>query len=160
LYACGEVACTGVHGANRLASNSLLETVVFAKRIVQRTLEAVGEAAPASNDAVDMRGYRQEAGSPADRHSLQALMQEDVGIVRDEAGLRDAVERLVAWDRAAPEPGDRASHELGNMLVAGRLMAEAALRREESRGAHFRTDFPTPRDEWRRHITFRRGAAG
>jgi L-aspartate oxidase len=53
---------------------------------------------------------------------------------------------------------DRASHELANMLLASRMMAEAALIREESRGAHYRTDYPQPRDEWRRHITFRRGA--
>jgi L-aspartate oxidase len=57
-----------------------------------------------------------------------------------------------------PAPTDRASHELANMLLASRMMAEAALIREESRGAHYRTDYPQPRDEWRRHITFRRGA--
>ena len=158
LYACGEVACTGVHGANRLASNSLLETVVFAKRIVQRTLQAAGDVAPARADAVDLPAYQQEGGAPPDPPSLQTLMADKVGIVRDGSGLREATTRLAAWSAGAHPPHDRPSHELANMLLAGRLMAEAALRREESRGAHYRTDFPAPRDEWRRHITFRRGA--
>ncbi len=76
--------------------------------------------------------------------------------MRDGDGLSEAARQLSAWRSALPAGHDRASHELANMLLAGRLMAEAALMREESRGAHFRTDFPEPRDEWRRHITFRK----
>jgi L-aspartate oxidase len=83
-------------------------------------------------------------------------MWQSVGIVRDGAGLADAARRLSAWRAALPTPHDRPSHELANLLLAGRLMAEAALLREESRGAHFRSDFPQPREEWRRHLTFRR----
>ena len=156
LYACGEVACTGVHGANRLASNSLLETVVFAKRVVERTLEQEGEAAPPTRDTVDLPPFENEAAGVPDRASLQALMWEKVGIVRDGDGLRQATHQLSAWRAGRPAPHDRASHELANLLLAGRLMSEAALIREESRGAHYRTDFPEPREEWRRHITFRR----
>jgi len=156
LYACGEVACTGVHGANRLASNSLLETVVFAKRIVQRTAESADSAAPLTEDARELPPFGNEGGTAPDRASLQALMWDKVGIVRDGAGLEEASRQLWAWRAALPEPHDRPSHELANMLLAGRLMAEAALMREESRGAHYRTDFPEPVDAWRRHITFRR----
>jgi L-aspartate oxidase len=158
LFACGECACTGVHGANRLASNSLLETVVFAKRIVQRTQDpAAGAAAQPLADAIDLPAARTEGGAMPDRASLQALMWDKVGIVRDGNGLLDAEARLAAFEAALPPPNDRASHELANMVLCGRLMAHAALLREESRGAHFRTDFPEPRDEWRRHLTFRRG---
>ncbi len=156
LFACGEVACTGVHGANRLASNSLLETVVFAKRIIERTLSPANGAAEPLGDARELPPFADEGGGVPDRTSLQALMWDKVGIVRDGGGLADATRRLSAWRAALPEPNDRPSHELANMLLAGRLMAEAALIREESRGAHYRTDFPEPREAWRRHITFRK----
>ncbi len=159
LYACGETACTGVHGANRLASNSLLETVVFAKRIVQRTIDSPGTAAPETADARQLRPIAATPASAVDRASLQALMWDKVGIVRDGGGLATATDELAAWSASLAAPHDRPSHELANMLLAGRMMAEAGLAREESRGAHFRTDFPEPRDEWRRHITFRRDAA-
>jgi len=158
LYACGEAACTGVHGANRLASNSLLETVVFAKRIVKRITEGNGHPAPASPDARALPPASNEGLGAPDRASLQTLMWDKVGIVRDGPGLTEAVRQLAAWSAAQPAPGDRPSHELANMLLAARMMAGAALLREESRGAHYRTDFPHPREEWRRHITFRRGA--
>jgi L-aspartate oxidase len=157
LYACGEVACTGVHGANRLASNSLLETVVFAKRIVERTQAYDGGRADETTDARSLPPIENEAGRAPDRAGLQALMWDAVGIVRDGSGLSSATQTLAGWRAALPAPNDRPSHELANMLLAGRLMAEAAALREESRGAHYRTDFPAPRDEWRRHIAFRRG---
>jgi L-aspartate oxidase len=159
LYACGEVACTVVHGANRLASNSLLETVVFAKRIVERTLESPGhEGAALTPEAVALPDAGTDAAAAPDRASLQSLMWDKVGIVRDGGGLRHATANLAAWQGTMPSPHDRPSHELANMVLAGRLMAEAALIREESRGAHYRTDYPAARDTWRRHITFRRGA--
>jgi len=180
LYACGETACTGVHGANRLASNSLLETVVFAKRVVERTLDdaqrrpmpetlrAVRLADPSESK---MGVFRTEEGisrigAPAralpfaetslSLANLQALMWEKVGIVRDGAGLAEAALTLAMWQRSAPRPLDRPSHELANLLLAGRLVTEAALVRQESRGAHYRTDFPHPDDAWRRHIIFRK----
>ncbi|MDI6858441.1 MAG: L-aspartate oxidase [Dehalococcoidia bacterium] len=162
LYACGEVACTGVHGANRLASNSLLETVVFAKRAVERTLMAEAPAEPRNGEQLLPEETATlptpEPGEPPrlDRSRLQALMWEDVGIVRCEESLRRARATLSAWAASLAPPADRPSHELANLLLAGRLVTEAALLREESRGAHYRTDFPEPRDCWRRHIVFRK----
>jgi L-aspartate oxidase len=167
LYACGECACTGVHGANRLASNSLLETVVFARRVVQRTAGAPGGSAHLTADALEMSApVGAEAGPPM-REAVQSLMWDHVGIVRDAEGLARANAALGAWDAAlAGERGggehagvastDRASLELRDLVLCSRLVTEAALLREESRGAHYRTDFPEARDEWRRHLVFRR----
>jgi L-aspartate oxidase len=160
LYACGECACTGVHGANRLASNSLLETVVFAKRVIDRTLTVGHEpaAAPRSPDAIDLAEAVAGEGPAPARADLQSLMWEDVGIVRDREPLERACAVLSSWEALLPEATDRTSHELANLLTCGRLAAEAALAREESRGAHYRRDFPEARDAWRRHVVFRRGA--
>jgi len=156
LYACGETACMGLHGANRLASNSLLETVVFAKRVVQRTLDSPNTPAPAAPDARPLSGAAPAEAPHPDRAALQALMWEKVGIVRDGPALNEAARLLDAWEAALPAPCDRPSHELANLVLLGRLVTEAALQREESRGAHYRRDFPEPRPEWLRHIVFRR----
>jgi L-aspartate oxidase len=85
-------------------------------------------------------------------------MWTDVGIVRDGASLAHAAETLAAWHAALPAPHDRNSQELADLLLCARLTTEAALKREESRGAHFRTDFPDPREEWRRHLVYRRSS--
>jgi len=156
LYACGEVACTGVHGANRLASNSLLETVVFAKRVVQRSL-AGQEPPPPSPQAIPLPEAVPGEAPPLNLGRLQSLMWEKVGIIRDGEGLAQARAWLSAWQASLPPPTDRPSHELANLLLCARLVAEAAYLRQESRGAHFRTDFPQPSEAWRRHIIFRHG---
>ena len=156
LYACGECACTAVHGANRLASNSLLETVVFAKRVVRRSVELPATAAEATPDALDLSPPAPAESPPLTRDALRALMWERVGIVRDGEGMTAARDALSAWQASLVPPTDRPSRELADLLVCGRLVTEAALMREESRGAHYRTDFPAPREEWRRHIVFRR----
>ena len=160
LYACGECACVAVHGANRLASNSLLETVVFARRVVERTLvEASGRgAAGRTPSAIALSQPGPGETPPPNRPELQALMWEQVGIVRDGQPLRQASATLSAWQAASTPPSDRPGHELANLVLYGRLTAEAALLREESRGAHYRRDFPEPREEWRRHIVFRNDA--
>jgi L-aspartate oxidase len=158
LFASGEVACTGVHGANRLASNSLLEVVVFGKRIVEKTRRDENKAAEATSDAVALPerggdvGHRAAPGQIA----LESLLWENVGIVRSGEGLAEAASVLAAWEEGLDRPTDRASYEIGNMVLTGRLMAEAALMREESRGAHFRGDFPEPSESWLRHIVFRK----
>jgi L-aspartate oxidase len=184
LYAAGEAACTGVHGANRLASNSLLETVVFAKRVVERTLdperapvEHYGGAIrlPDSLDEARKTGVYRAGGDMPTRigaparalpfaetalslSNLQALMWDKVGIVRDGPGLAEAALTLTMWQRSAPPPSDRPSHELANLLLTARIVTEAALLRQESRGAHYRTDFPEPLDAWRHSLIFRNDA--
>ena len=95
---------------------------------------------------------------PLSRSALQALMWDQVGIVRDGETLARAAGTLSAWHASLARPTDRPADELANMVLVGRLVAEAALRREESRGAHYRRDFPAPRDEWRRHVVFREDA--
>lgn len=162
LYACGEVSCTGVHGANRLASNSLLETIVFSKRIIERTRETNGLAS--ANPLWD--NSRRDQLVPVlyeskgkfkprslDRLSLQELMAQHVGIVRSGENLRYVLETLAEWIDLPPEPGDLTSHELSNMVTVGWLTATAALMRHESRGAHYRSDYPETLAEWAHHIS-------
>jgi len=158
LFAVGEVACTGVHGANRLASNSLLETVVFAHRAVQR-LVYPADPAPAplmphpEGRALAANGRESEAPTMA---AVRDLMWRDVGIVRTGEGLAHAAERLHGWAEAAPAPTDLHGYELRSLLTCARLATEAASLREESRGAHYRADHPELVESWRRHIVFRR----
>ena len=156
LYACGEAACTGVHGANRLASNSLLETIVFAKRVVQRTLLKEVTVNEPSAEAVSLSAPVAAHVPPLDLGALQSLMWDKVGIVRDGRSLAEAKAILSAWQASLPEPTDRPSHELANLLLCARLVTEGALMREESRGAHYRVDFPDRSEGWHRHIVFRR----
>ncbi|HUS83035.1 MAG TPA: L-aspartate oxidase, partial [Dehalococcoidia bacterium] len=149
---------TGVHGANRLASNSLLETVVFARRAVERTVNGDGPDPLPPTDTLSLPEPppATRAVPTLDKAALQTLMWGDVGIIRSAESLARARETLAAWQTQLPTPDDRPSHELANLVLAGRLVTEAALIREESRGAHYRTDFPERRDSWLRHIVFRR----
>lgn len=160
LFAVGEVACTGVHGANRLASNSLLEVLVFSKRIVQRTREsAAGDAIRRGEPNYYSLPQREVSAviPPPSLTALQALMWEKVGIIRSGETLEEAASTLAAWERSLEKASDRSSYELNNLVLTARLMTEAALIREESRGAHFRTDYPQPSPEWLKHIVFVRG---
>jgi len=93
---------------------------------------------------------------PVSLRALQDLMWQKVGIIREKEGLWQAVETLAAWQNLLPEPTDRPSYELNNLVLTGRLVAEAALIREESRGAHFRSDFSGHSPQWEKHITFTR----
>jgi len=135
LWAAGEVACTGAHGANRLASNSLLEAVVFARRIAQdiggMKMKKTAVSLPATKNS------RPEA-SQADDRELRALMSADVGVIRHEEGLARALEKILRIEREAASPA------LRNMATAALLVAAAAWRRRESRGAHYRSDYPRP----------------
>lgn len=155
LYACGEAACTGVHGANRLASNSLLETIVFAKRVVQRSLLKELRVNEASAEAVSLSQPKPAKVPPLDLGALQSLLWDRVGIVRDGRSLAEAKAVLSAWQASLGEPTDRPSHELASLLLCARLVTEGALMREESRGAHYRSDFPQRSQAWHRHIVFR-----
>jgi len=163
LFAAGETACTGVHGANRLASNSLLESVVFSKRVVQRT----GVASPPrhseerSDEAISCSLPGREVlpkVPPLNLPNLQSLMWDKVGIIRSGKSLKEAASILATWESLLPQSGDRPSYEISNLVLCARLVTEAALLREESRGAHFRTDFPRTLRKWQRHISFRKDA--
>jgi L-aspartate oxidase len=140
LFAVGETARTGVHGANRLASNSLLEAAVFADRAA-RALRAAPLAVSGDSTTTPATATATAVhGTLVDRSALQALMWEHVGLERSEAGLAEASARLASW--RSPEPIDRRSAEDRNLLDLARLTVAAALARDESVGAHFRTDDP------------------
>jgi len=158
LYACGEVACPGVHGANRLASNSLLDGLVFGGRIARRAIAC----APLPNGPrphFACSGLREDGGTDyaALRRALQNVMQEKVGPLRTAQGLAEALEffdrHLHLREAAAPGPE---AMEVRNLLEIGHLVAEAAASRTESRGGHFRADYPEPKARWEKHIIFRR----
>ncbi|QAY73550.1 L-aspartate oxidase [Agromyces protaetiae] len=144
LFAVGECARTGVHGANRLASNSLLEAAVFADRAARAiaALAPVDSPAPSAPPAtaVSHDSTTPDASSLVDRAALQSLMWQHVGLERDEHGLREASAVLDAW--VAPEPVDRRTTEDRNLLDLARLTVAAALARRESVGAHYRSDVP------------------
>ena len=160
LHAAGEAACAGVHGANRLASNSLLESVVFAHRLVEAIFGEPppggrGHPAPSADARTLAPPPAPRPSAPPTREALRDLMWDAAGLERDGAGLAAACARLADWEAALPPPRTRADRELASLLTCGRLTAEAALLREESRGAHYRRDFPGPRPEWRRSLVFR-----
>ncbi|MFE2143312.1 L-aspartate oxidase [Streptomyces sp. NPDC059456] len=164
LYACGEVACTGVHGANRLASNSLLEGLVFAERIAE---DIVGHAPAGSGPGIPVpaTGPLQPAGA---RYEIQRIMTEGAGVLRSADSLRTAaaaLEDLYATALTALEtdgktavPGTE-TWEATNLLCVARVLVAAALRREETRGCHWREDHPDRDDAaWRRHLVVRLSA--
>jgi L-aspartate oxidase len=135
LYAVGEAACTGVHGANRLASNSLLEALVFA----WRAAAALDSAWVPLDVPVRPAPLAAEGETPVDRGELQELLWSRAGLLRDAAGLREAADVLAGWRADGRSPRGR---EDAALLDLARLLVAAALDREESRGAHARTDFP------------------
>ena len=157
LFAAGEVACTGVHGANRLASNSMLAVVVFSKRIVEKTAKAIEDKGTTkraeSRYTLSQRPPSRRAPKPS-LVTLKQLHWEKVGVIRSKEGLTEAADTLWAWQKVLPRPTDRPSYELCNLVLTGRLVTKAALLREESRGAHSRSDFPQTSAEWQKHIVF------
>ncbi|MEV6672986.1 L-aspartate oxidase [Streptomyces sp. NPDC051162] len=159
LYACGEVACTGVHGANRLASNSLLEGLVFAERIAA-DITSAATAAPGEPTAAGRPVTPLLA--PEARFAIQRIMTAGAGVLRSAESLERAaagLDRLLAeavtaleTDGKTAEPGTE-SWEATNLLLVARVLVAAALRREETRGCHWREDFPDRVDAaWRRHL--------
>lgn len=161
LYACGEVSCTGVHGANRLASNSLLEGLVFAHRVADDLVERLsrGELPPVAPERQD--GEADACDSHHRRH-IQGAMTRGAGAVRSAPSLHAAARELAAHaELPATEasPGPR-TWETSNLLHLGQALTLVAHLREETRGGHLRTDFPESRDRWRGRLHLRRGADG
>ena len=154
LFAAGEVACTGVHGANRLASNSLLEGLVFGRRAGQAMVETAAGTWPARFSArlMPARAGRRGAAAGAAAPTIAAVrarMWTQVGLIRDRAGLDAAVAAFEAdwrWLAAQPPASTVDQARLASLIMVGGLMARAALRREESRGGHYRSDFPARND--------------
>ena len=140
LWACGEVASTGAHGANRLASNSLLEAVVFGARVARDIASSMPPINPkaAGPREVQAQAATGSGGSEGVEPRLRLAMTGEVGVVRDETSLRSALATIRALEREAG--GDR---RLANMLTTAKLIGAAAFQRKESRGAHFRSDYPT-----------------
>jgi len=163
LRAAGEVTATGLHGANRLASNSLLEAMVYGAHAG----EAAAREAAQMNDTFRAlpleNGQVAPCSQPLDlvdiRNALKSLMWRSMGVRRDAEGLSEALDNIDHWRRYVlaaqfPRPS---GWELQNMLCVARLMIVSALQREETRGCHVRTDFPNRNDDrWNRHIAFRR----
>lgn len=155
LFACGEVSSTGVHGANRLASNSLSEAVVFGHRIIER----IRQLSPLGRDATSVSSNEGRVDSPTQaiverRLKLQKVMVRYAGLRRNEETLSKGIEEL---KRQLPIFGSvltkREEYEFANMLTCCLLVTESALAREESRGAHYREDYPQRSDDqWRKHL--------
>jgi len=140
LWACGEVTSTGAHGANRLASNSLLEAVVFGARVAKDIATALPPLPPQNLHAVARGSVAAQRHVEAER-TLRETMSAKVGVVRDADGLSEALGTIIALER--DNEGDP---QLANMLVTAKLVASAAFARTESRGANFRCDYPAPDD--------------
>jgi len=148
LYAAGEVAASGVHGANRLPSNSLLESLVYGARAGKAmrqdlrapSKEKVGTKVACSNGPV-------EVGLDDLISQIQDLMWKDVGIVRSRTGMQNAVKALQEMAPRFANPASRRAYEAANLHTAGLLVARCALAREESRGAHYRLDYPDHDDK-------------
>lgn len=161
LYAAGEAAAGGLHGANRLASNSLLEGLVFgeaAGRVCRESVETwsrapvrlISDIRPSDRSELDLGDVRS---------SLRSVMWRHVGIERDGERLREVLDMFAFWGRYTMDKifDERPGWEVQNLLTVGALITRAALWREESRGTHFRRDFPRTREEFRLHDVWRRG---
>jgi L-aspartate oxidase len=168
LYAAGEVACTGVHGANRLASNSLLEGLVFgalaAEAMAADQGSGAGSGSGGKGSGIAVRiaspvaadGVTTEAATERWIADLRALMWKHAGLLRDEAGLREAQRGLEALAVTMPRGQFRRALEARNLHAVAGLIVASALGREESRGAHYRNDFPL-REEVAKHSVMERG---
>jgi L-aspartate oxidase len=148
LYACGECAATGVHGANRLASNSLLEGLVFGKRAAEHSLTNIPRFQ--GQNLIPEKILVQKEVQENNRNLIKEIMWQNVGIIRDRQSLLIAWRRLGAINRGANDP------ETNNLLTCALLTTQAALQRTESRGCHFRSDYPARKLFWKKHLRFKK----
>src|SRR5690349_19112233 len=149
LYACGEVSRTGVHGANRLTSNSLLEGLVFAERVARDLVQTPALKAVPRKQTWRVPPLSDRGAAQVAADEIRLVMWEYAGIARTAKGLRKCIGRLDEIISRLPE----GATEEANMADTARLIVEAALMRKESRGGHFRSDFPRSKRQWtRRHI--------
>jgi L-aspartate oxidase len=148
LYAAGEAAAVGVHGANRLASNSLLEGLVFGARAGKNMRDELrkNSSKPEGSPRTAYSNGPVDSGTEEVVREIQDLLWKDVGIVRTGKRMKQAIERLKELSMRVAHPHTRRSWEAQNLRTVGLLVARSALAREESRGAHYRTDFPTHND--------------
>jgi L-aspartate oxidase len=155
LFAIGEAACTGVHGANRLASNSLTESVVAGTRVGATLAAELPDAVDIGTDSG--RAYDAPLRNPAQRVEIRSVMSSQVGVLRTPEGLEGAVRQLeaLASTSSLGVTGSRAAWEATNILTVAAAVASTALARTESRGCHRRADYPEPRDEWLTHLDVR-----
>ncbi len=159
LYACGEVSCLGVHGANRLASNSLLDGLVFGERIVESCQTYLKSDVAVEGTLIK---YEQKSNSQVNtqvedklKEKLKDLMWTKVGIIRRKEELQEAIEEIneLRQKVSVSNNEDVSGLELTNQLLVSYLIAKAALIRTESRGGHYRADYPAANDEvWQKHI--------
>lgn len=160
LFVCGEVACTGVHGANRLASNSLLEGLVFGERAGKYAAEYARTISQQELTKLRITSQGQENGNGIDindkRADIRNLMWERAGIIRD-GGTLDSAQQQLAAMKYEINSLNKSAFEVHNMLQVAQLIVQAALMRTESRGAHYRTDYPKQDDvHWKRHLILKR----
>ncbi len=158
LFACGEVANVGIHGANRLASNSLLDGLVFGRRAGEMMNIFKKQKVTEVKNKFNL-GKNSNKTFTKDREKLQATMQKYVGIIRGESNLKKSLRTVLKLKKKLSKPYLNIELlELQNLLIVGELIIKGALAREESRGSHFREDFPFTNDlQWKRHILFRKG---
>jgi L-aspartate oxidase len=153
LFACGEVACLGVHGANRLASNSLLEGLVFGARAAAKIKEEEYDLIPDIKSDQVVKKRPEQLEPLRIKEDLQELMQKRVGLVRQKSELKSALNWLE--EKLGILPFDyttESAWEVQNMLTVAYLITKSALLRTESRGAHYRVDYPETDREWKKHI--------
>ena len=157
LFAVGEVACTGVHGANRLASNSLLETVIFASRTIEHIFrdQNFENFKNAADDELYYLDSNSRTGEIPNMETVRELMWDYVGLERTGDSLDYAVKQLTDLRSYTGLRNDRKSIELNAILICGSLAAHAAYYRRESRGAHYRADYPKSDKNWQKHIIFK-----
>ena len=151
LYAAGEAACTGVHGANRLASNSLLEGLVFGARASVKMIEESKNLPHRAPEAQPLEDGGTKSEAEPFIQNIQQLMWNKVGIVRSRQSLTEAMQQLQAAGQELPPPTSRRNCEARNIHTAAQLIARSALARLESRGAHYRTDYPEHDAKFKKH---------